>query len=158
MVEVRKLNLDDLEQIISLRISIQKYDFNVMKQKDSVFDEKKLIQETKKYLIENLNKKIYIFGLFIDDELISNCGFYIDNHFPAFNNYNGTIGYICNVFTKEEYRHKGYQKKVFDYCLSYAKKLGITSFKLSSINEKAIKMYEAFGFKKNNTTYSLRIN
>lgn len=73
------------------------------------------------------------------------------------NNPSGMLGYICNVFTKEEYRSKGYQKKVFNYCFEYAKKIGITSFKLSSLNDNAINMYKKFGFKASDNTYTLKV-
>ena len=41
--------------------------------------------------------------------------------------------------------------------LKIAKEIGITNFKLSSMNETAINMYKSFGFKRNQNTYSLKV-
>lgn len=157
MEVVRKLVLNDLEQILSLRIAIQNYDLKYINKDEIVLNQDQLIEKAKEYVIRNLDKSLFLFGLFIDDELVSNCGFYLDEHFPTYNNKSGYLGYVCNVFTKEKYRNKGYQKKVFDECLKYAKEIGITSFKLSSMNETAINMYKSFEFKGDQNTYSLKV-
>lgn len=156
MESIRKLDLNDLEQIVELRIAIQNFDFSIANMHKKI-DKDILEKETREYVTKNLNNTLYMFGLFIDSKLIANCGFYIDRHFPTYNNKSGVTGYICNVFTKEEYRNKGYQKKVFTKCLDYAKEIGIKKFKLSSINENAINMYKNFGFKANNHIYDLEV-
>ena len=157
MEVVRKLVLDDLKQILLLRIAIQNYDLKYINNDEIILNQDQLIEKTKEYVVKNLDKNLFLFGLFIDDELVANCGFYLDEHFPTYKNKSGYLGYICNVFTKEEYRNKGYQKKVFAECLKYAKEIGITNFKLSSMNETAINMYKSFGFKRNQNTYSLKV-
>lgn len=154
---IRKLEFSDLEQMLSLRIEIQNYDSKYMDSKSIILNQKQLEEKTKEYLKNNLNNTLYMFGCFIDKKLIANCGFYIDKHFPTYKNPNGITGYICNVFTLKEYRNKGYQKKVFETCFKYAKEMGITSFRLDSINENAISMYKSFGFINNNHIYSLDI-
>jgi len=56
------------------------------------------------------------------------------------------VGYITSVFTKQEHREKGYQRKVFEECLNYGESIGITRFKLSTKNPKAMNMYASRGF------------
>lgn len=158
MEVIRKLDLNDLEQMTNLRIAIQNHDLKYINKNDIVLSEDILIQKTKKYIMEHLDKNLFMFGLFINNELVANCGYYLDEHFPAYNNTNGYYGYICNVFTKEEYRGRGFQKEVFNKCLDYAKKMGITSFKLSSKNEIAINMYKSFGFKQIDNMYSYKVD
>lgn len=158
MEEIRKLDLNDLDQMTILRTAIQNYDLKYIDKDSIILTEEQLIEKTKEYLKSHLDKNLFMFGLFIDDELVANCGFYLDEHFPTYNNTNGYYGYICNVFTKEEHRGKGYQKKVFNECFEYAKTMGITSFKLSSKNEVAIAMYKSFGFKKIDNMYSCKVN
>lgn len=155
MIVVRKLELKDLEQMILLRIAIQNY---YLKYGDkSVITEAELIIKTRKYIKNHLNKNLFMFGLFIEDELVANCGFYFDEHFPTYSNPSGICGYICNVFTKEKYRGNGYQRLVFKACLEYAKGLGINDFKLNTRNEKAIDLYKSFGFEKANNIYTYKI-
>lgn len=158
MEVVRKLDLNDLEQMVNLRIAIQNYDLKYINDNEITLDEEALMKKTKSYIENHLDETLFMFGLFIEEELVANCGFYLDKHFPTYNNSNGYYGYICNVFTKKEYRGKGFQKKVFDKCFKYAKEIGITSFKLSSNNEIAIKMYKSFGFKQTNNIYSCKVN
>lgn len=157
MEVVRKLDLEDIDQMVELRVALQDYDSSfdgteLTEEKRSKFKENTII-----YLKNHLNKDLYMFGMFINEELVANCGFCVDNHFPTYNNESGRVGFISNVFTKEKYRGHGYQKKIFEKCLEYANELGITRFKLSSVNEKAINMYESFGFVKSNHTYSMKV-
>lgn len=98
-----------------------------------------------------------MFGYFLDNTLIANCGFYVDSHFPTYSNPSGITGHICNVFTLSKYRNKGYQRKIFKVCLDYAKKMGITNFQLSSRNENAINMYRLYGFIHNDHVYAYKV-
>lgn len=158
MESVRQLLLSDIDQMIELRIGIQNYDLRYLDESIIIPKEEILRKKTKKYIVENLNKSLFMFGLFIDDKLVSNCGYVTDNHFPEYKNLNGKVGYICNVFTKEEYRKKGYQRKVFEYCLEFAKNNNIKVFELSSKNDYAIKMYKSFGFHLHDHMYKMEVN
>lgn len=157
MEVIRKLELEDLDDMVNLRIDIQNYDAKFLDDKEKLISEKELRERTCEYLKRNLNDNLFMFGLFLDDKLIANCGFYVDRHFPTYNTPNGIMGYICNVFTLEEYRKRGYQRKLFEYVLEYAKSMDIINFKLSSINENAIKMYSSFGFELNDHTFNFRV-
>lgn len=157
MEVIRKLEIDDIDNMILLRLDNQNYDLKYIDEKSTLINQNELEAKTKKYITENLNKTLFMFGLFIDEQLVVNCGFYLDKHFPTYDNPSGMVGYICNVFTKEEYRNKGYQKKVFNYCFEYVKDLGITKFKLSSLNELAINMYKQFGFRKSDSVYACEV-
>ncbi|MCX4364897.1 MAG: GNAT family N-acetyltransferase [Bacilli bacterium] len=158
METIKKLDLTNLDDMINLRLGIQNYDSKFLDELEILISEKELRERTRKYLMQSLNDNLHMFGYFIDDKLIANCGFYIDKHFPTYNTPNGITGYICNVFTLEEYRNKGYQRKLFQDVLSNAKKMGITYFKLSSINVNAIKMYESFGFTLSDHMYTFRMD
>ena len=157
MEVIRQLEISDLNSMINLRLEIQNYDLRYPGKDKTLIDEAELEKRSRKYLEESLNDNLYLFGLFINNELVSNTGFYLEKHFPTYTNPSGLIAYICNVYTKEEYRNKGYQKKVFNYTLKYAKDMGINKFQLSSLNEKAINMYKSFGFTKKNRVYQLEV-
>lgn len=157
MEVIRQLNFEDLEQIIDLRLKIQNYDLKYLDSNSIILNQDQLRNKTREYLKHSLNDNLYLFGYFIDDKLVANCGFYIDKHFPTYDNTSGITGYICNVFTLENYRKNGYQKKLFAVCFEHAQKMGITSFELSSLNESAIKMYKSFGFTNNDHKYTYKV-
>lgn len=152
-VLVRKLEKEDIEQIIPLRIALQKVD-NLG---DLGNEESALIERTKEFLEENLNKDLFMFGTYVDEELVSICGLTVLKHFPTVGDLNCKGGYITCVYTKEEYRQKGYQKKVFEECLKYGKKLGIIRYKLSTKNPVAMKMYASFGFKEDSNAKKMKM-
>lgn len=153
-VVVRKLEREDIEAIIPLRIALQIYDNNG----DLGIEQKELENKTREFLEENMNKDLYMFGTFINEELVSICGLIIFKYFPQANDLSSKVGYITTVFTKEEYRRKGYQRKVFEECLKFGKSLGIVRFKLSTDNPKAMNMYASNGFIDDTNTKKMRIN
>ena len=145
---IRKLTKENIEEIIPLRISLQKYDLRWENKTEFDIPVEELINNTRKYLNEHLEKDLYLFGYFKEDRLVSISGFVLENHFPTNSNLTGIIAYITTVYTKEMYRGRGYQKKLLSYVLNYAKRMGIVRYKLDSCNEIAIKMYNELGFKK----------
>ncbi len=151
----RKLEKEDIEKIIPLRVALQKYDG--IHYGNFVVDEEKLGEATREFLNENINQETFMFGGFVDGELVSICGFNLLKHFPDMHNLEGKIGFICSVFTKEEFRGKGFQKETFTACLEYAKNLEIVRFELSTANPKAIKMYQQFGFVFDQNAMKLKI-
>ena len=157
MNEVKKLDEKDIEQILELRIALQNYDKKYFKENEIVVNQEELKGNTKAYLKDNLNKNLFLFGCYENAILVVVCGFYLERHFPTYRSENGQTAYICNVYTRPEYRRKGYQRKAFEYCLDYAKKNKIRKFKLDSKNEIAIKFYKEYGFKKIDNNYGLSL-
>lgn len=153
--KVRKLEKEDIEEIIPLRVALQKYDG--LDHGNFEVDEEILGEATRKFLRENMNQEIFMFGGFVDDELVSICGFNIIQELPNMENLTGKIAFICSVFTKEEFRGNGYQKKTFEVCMEYAKNLGMLRFELGTVNPKAIAMYQQFGFVFNKNAMKLKI-
>ena len=154
---IRKLTKENIEEIIPLRISLQKYDLRWENKTEFDIPVEELINNTRKYLNEHLEKDLYLFGYFKEDRLVSISGFVLENHFPTNSNLTVIIAYITTVYTKEMYRGRGYQKKLLSYVLNYAKRMGIVRYKLDSCNEIAIKMYNELGFKKSSSDYKLKM-
>ena len=139
---VKKLNKTNIEDIIPLRIALQKVDF----QNNLGIEEEILVNETRKFLMENLDTDLFMYGLYFENELVSICGLSIFKYFPKADDLSCKVGYINSVYTKDEFRHNGYQKKVFGECIKLGQELGIKRFKLSTKNPIAMKLYEQFGF------------
>lgn len=152
-VEVKRLGKNNIEEIIPLRIALQKVDF----ENNLGIEEKILENKTREFLNENLDRDLYMFGVYVDNNLVSICGLTIFKYFPQADDLSCKVGYITSVYTKEQHRRKGYQKKVFLECLNLGKKLGITRFKLSTKNPSAMKMYESVGFKDDTYAKSVKM-
>lgn len=141
METIRKLELQDLKDLIDIRIHYQRE-----KYKNTKISIDKLREETEKYLSKRLNKDIYFFGTFADDKLVSICGLYVSNYLPQVDDLIGNVGLICSVYTYPTYRKRGYQHRTLEKVLQFAKLINIKRIHLTSSNEYAIKMYKKFGF------------
>lgn len=157
MKNIRKLEFEDIIRMVDFRMQLQNFDLKDIDENAVLIDEKELYENTYKYLKNNLNQNLFMFGYFVDNELIANCGFILERHFPTYNNPTGLTAYICNVFTLEDYRGRGFQKGLFEFALNFAKSMDIIKFELASKNAKAINMYESFGFIKKNNYYEYNI-
>mgnify|MGYP004601491921 FL=1 len=153
-MEVKRLNKENIEEIIPLRIALQKVDF----ENNLGIDEQILIDKTREFMDENLDKDLFMYGTYIDDKLVSICGLSIFKYFPQANDLSCKVGYITCVYTKDEYRGNGYQKQVFQKCIELGKQMGITRFKLSTKNPIAMKMYENFGFKEDKNAKKMSVS
>ena len=142
METIRRLELQDLEDLLDIRIQ---YQIEKFKDKENI-DIEKLRKETKLFLLKRLNKDIYFFGTFVDNKLVSICGLNVLNYLPQINDLMGYVGLICSVYTYPTYRKRGYQHKTLEKVLQFAKLINIKRIHLTSSNEYAIKMYKKFGF------------
>ena len=101
---VKKLEKEEIEKIIPLRVALQKHDSVHGK---FVVDEEKLADATRAYLEEAINHDIFMFGGFVEEELVSICGFQLERRLPYMKNLTGRVAFVTSVFTKEEYRRNG---------------------------------------------------
>ena len=147
MIYERKLSIEDLEQFILLRLEM------LMSDKSINYDKDEIINQTIPYVKENLNKSLHIWGVFDNNNLVSMAAMEILKRLPTpqKENLNSQICYICSLYTKLEYRKRGYANKLLTNIFEYANDIGITRFKLSSHNPNAIRIYEKYGFKKDET-------
>lgn len=152
-MEVRRLNKENIEEIIPLRIALQKVDF----ENNLGIDEQILIDKTREFLNENLDKDLFMYGTYVNRELISICGLSIFKYFPQADDLSCKVGYITCVYTKDEYRGNGYQKQAFQKCIELGKQMEITRFKLSTKNPIAMKMYANFGFKEDENAKKMKM-
>lgn len=146
---IRKLELQDLDKLVNVRVSYQVDKFDNLD-----IDIFKLTNETREYLKNNLNKNIYFFGTFVDNTLVSICGLHISNYIPQVNDLFGKVGLICSVYTLPDYRKRGYQHKTLEKILEFSKLINVKRLHLTSSNEFAIKMYKRFGFEKSTDYFS----
>lgn len=132
---------EDIEEISKLRLMQQKDDW---KESYPNKDEQFYIV-TKKYLEEHLNKDIFFFIESIDNKIIATCGLQLIKYMPQCVE-SGVEGYICDVYTLNEYRKKGIQTNLIKECIKFARGKDIIELKLSSDNPEAIRIYKRLGF------------
>ena len=66
---------------------------------------------------------------------------------------NGRHCCLVSVYTKPDYRGKGYQQQVIKYLLEFAQSEGFTDIMLTTNTPDAIHIYEKFGFKQISSKY-----
>lgn len=133
--------IDDIEELSKLRILQQKDDW----QEEYPNKDEELYVNTKKYLEEHLNNDIFIFIERQDEKIVATCGIQIIQYMPQCVE-SGLEGYICDVFTLEEYRRKGIQTRLIDECLNFSKDRGLIKIRISTDSEDGISLYKKFGF------------
>lgn len=140
---IRKLDINDIDSYCNLRVAM------LLSDKSVSYNKEELVLQTREYYENYINKTLFIFGYIENEEIVSVAAYEVLKRLPTpkINNLNSDIAYVCSIYTKEEYRNKGYSKLLLNEVIGDAKKRGLTRFKLSSHNEIAIKMYEKFGFK-----------
>lgn len=144
-LQIRELGREDIDIIVPLRVELQVFDYG---KRNIVVDKEKLAQATREYLLRNLTKDLFMFGGFVNNKLVSICGYNIIEFFPTHENNTGKEANICSVITMEEYRGKGYMTKLFKECLDHINQNGFKSCRLVASNPIALKIYDKFGFVK----------
>lgn len=140
---IRKLNINDIDTYCNLRVAM------LLSDKSVSYNKEELVLQTREYYEDYINKTLFISGYIENEEIVSVAAYEVLKRLPTpkINNLNSDIAYVCSIYTKEEYRNKGYSKLLLNEVIEDAKKRGLTRFKLSSHNEIAIKLYKKFGFK-----------
>lgn len=130
----------DIEEICKLRILQQKDDW-----KEEYVDKFDLYNSTKKFMLNHLNKDLYIFLKIINEKIVATCGLQVIDCLLQCND-NGKYGYICNVYTVDENRRQGIQKELLNEVIKFAKEKKLSELSLSTDNKDAIMLYEKVGF------------
>lgn len=141
----RLAEIEDIDEIAGLRILQQKELFKEnYKADDEIF-----FSNTKTFLLENLNKNIYFFVEILDNQVVSMCGIQLVKYMPLHNEELVERGYICSVYTREEYRNKGIQTHLLREVIKFSKEKNIGILELKTSNPEAVKVYQKVGFKDN---------
>ena len=143
----RLAEIEDIDQIAELRILQQKELFK----KNYKIDGEKFYNNTKIFLLGNLNKNIYFFVKDLDNKLVSMCGIQLVKYMPLHNEELVERGYVCSVYTREEYRKMGIQTHLLREVIKFSKDKNIGILELKTSNPEAVKVYHKVGFKDNNS-------
>lgn len=142
---IRQANLEDIDKLCILRVEHQKAEGKEEYNCDDII----LQNNAKLFLDRHLNNDYFCFIKEINSEIIATCAVQIIEYLPLYTNLSGKIGYISNVYTKEEHRNNGIQKELIKECINFLKSKNISKAELGSSNPIAINLYKKFGFYQN---------
>lgn len=157
MIIATSNNIDD---IVALRVEMQIEDWNNTLSKDFSCYSSEFAKITKKHLIEKLNKSIYFAIMYLDDEPIAMCALEELSELPQItvcSDKNGKHCCLVSVYTKPNYRGKGYQQQLIKYLLDFAKKENFIDITLTTNTPDAVHIYEKVGFKLISNKYFLNL-
>ena len=123
-MKIRRLQKEDIPELLNLRIEQQKEYHECLNE-----EEKHIIEYTRDYINGNLNKDLFMFGVFKNNEIVAICGYNVWNGFPSLTNHSGKIAYLCSAYTKQEYRGQGIMQELLDKSINTIKENGITRIK-----------------------------
>lgn len=151
----KKADLNDIDDLVDLKIKQNLYNCN----RDGIIMKHENIarENIKNILLQELNETIYFF-VAIDkstNRTVACNGVVIHQMIPSAFFLNGKKAYVTSVYTDEDYRCKGIQNVLMQMVLDFLKKLNVKKIELDAVNPHAIKLYEKFGFRKNNIKYIL---
>lgn len=145
----KKADVNDIEDLVDLKIKQILFFYN----RDGIVlkNQNKKRDDIKKVLLQELNKTMYFFvAKDKDNNRVVACnGVIIHQMLPE------TKAYITSVYTEEDYRQNGIQNKLMKMVLDFINKINCKKIELDASNPPAIKLYEKFGFIKNDIKYIL---
>lgn len=145
----KKADVNDIDALVDLKIKQILFFYNrdglIMK------DENEKRENIKKILLQELNKTMYFFIAKDkqNNRTIACNGVIIHQMLPD------TKAYITSVYTEEEYRQNGIQNILMKMVLNFLDEINCKKIELDASNPPAIKLYEKFGFIKNDIKYIL---
>ena len=134
-----KATIKDINGLTDLRLAYLQEDLGVITNKE-------LIQESLPgYYEKHLNKDLMVY-VARDDEDIVSCAFLLIVEKPMSPSFiTGKTGTVLNVYTKPEYRNKGYAKKLMTMMLEDATAQDVSVIELKS-TEDGYLLYKSVGF------------
>ena len=152
----RKANINDIDDLVDFKIKQNMFTCN--REGITLENEDIARKNIKNVLMQELNKTIY-FYIAIDESnnrtVVCN-GVVVHQMVPSALFLNGKKAYITSVYTDEDYRRKGIQDKLMNMVLNLLKELDCKKIELDAVNPNAIKLYEKFGFKRDDEKFILK--
>lgn len=141
--------IDDIESITSLRVEQQIEDWTNTLNADFNDYASNFSEITKKYLLSKLNKSLFFALMYIDNIPVACCAVEELNELPQITiclDSKGRHGCLVSVYTKPEYRGKGYQQKLLDELLNFVRNENFCEITLTTNTPDAKHIYEKAGF------------
>lgn len=140
-IEYRKLNLNDLDIFIEMRIQQLQEEGA-----EAVFDLKPALKE---YYNKHMSDKTFISWVAVHHgKIIGTSGMSFVEKPPYYSCPSGRIGLLSSMYTLKEYRRKGIAKLLLSKVMQEAKEYGCGAVQITA-SDMGVLLYTDFGFKKN---------
>ena len=138
-MKFEKATIKDINMLTDLRLAYLQEDLGVI-------TDKQLIQESLPgYYEKHLNKDLMVYVARDDEDIIA-CAFLLIVEKPMSPSFiTGKTGTVLNVYTKPEYRHRGYAKELMTMMLEEATAQDVSVIELKS-TEDGYLLYKSVGF------------
>lgn len=160
MKQIIIANDENINDVVELRVEMQIEDWGKTLNKDFSIYSNQFYEITKNHIKKRLNKSLYFALMYLNEKPIAMCAIEELSELPQITvctENNGRHCCVVSVYTKPEYRGKGYQQEVIKYLLDFAKKEHFNDITLTTNTPDAAHIYEKFGFKKISNKYFLEI-
>ena len=138
----KKATTSDIEQLTYLRVAYIQEDLGEVDEEDL----ETMRTVLPDYYSKHLNNDLYVYTVRKGDGEIVACAFLLIVEKPASPAFiTGKTGTVLNVYTKPEYRHNGYARKLMEMMLEDAAKEKVSVIELKSTDE-GYSLYKAVGF------------
>ena len=136
-----KATIQDISELTDLRIAYLQEDLGTITDKDLFLIKTALPS----YYEKHLNEDLMVYIAREEDNIVS-CAFLLIVEKPMSPSFiTGKTGTVLNVYTKPEYRHKGYAKKLLTMMLEDATIQNVSVVELKS-TEDGYSLYKSVGF------------
>ena len=150
-MEYRKATIDDLDMLVSTRITV----LRAANKLDDNVDMSKVERESRDYYEKALLDGSHTAYLVFDDgEFVGAGGVSYFRVMPTYHNPSGRKAYIMNMYTAPDHRRRGIAYNTLDLLVKDAKAQGVAAISLEA-TDMGRPLYERYGFVKMNDEMEL---
>ncbi|MBE5840030.1 MAG: GNAT family N-acetyltransferase [Butyrivibrio sp.] len=150
-MEYRKATIDDLDMLVSTRITV----LRAANKLDDNVDMSEVERESRDYYEKALLDESHTAYLVFDDgEFVGAGGVSYFRVMPTYHNPSGRKAYIMNMYTAPDHRRRGIAYNTLDLLVKDAKEKGIDAISLEA-TDMGRPLYERYGFVKMNDEMEL---
>lgn len=136
-----KASIDDLDSLVKLRILYLSEDYGEISE-DNL---NQICEKLPDYYHKHLNNDLFVYVCRDESDIVSCCFLYVSEKpsNPTF--INGRIGTVLNVYTKPEYRKRGFAGELLKLLISDSEKMKLDYVELKA-TDSGYNLYKSIGF------------
>jgi len=138
---IREANHADIPALVAIRLAL----FDEAGTMPPSADMPTVERLTYEYFTQKLGAGFWCWVVEIDGQIAATAACTLYEKPPHGKNYSGREGYIVNVYTKPEFRHRGYANGLIETILAWLKRLGIIRVRLHATRG-GVDFYSRLGF------------